>query len=167
MITDVSRRHEAAIEALAKVEAYAQTLHDPFLINRILTRQEAVSSSAIEGAYSTLDELLTQQETQDEDGRAQVRQVRQYAITLDSYVKRANQKGPEVFTSKLVGQLHARIMRNDPDYRDRPGKLRQLPVWIGSGDIAYSIFNPPPADRVPEIKKIALAMSRNPILQPA
>jgi Fic family protein len=39
-------------------------------------------------------------------------------------------------------------MRADPDYRDTPSKLRTITVWIGGGDIAYSTFNPPPADRV-------------------
>src|SRR5688572_26647596 len=69
LITEVARRHQAAVEALARVEAYAETLHDPYVVSRILSRQEAVSSSAIEGTHSTLDELLAEEETQDETGR--------------------------------------------------------------------------------------------------
>lgn len=148
LVSDVARRHRAAEEALATVDAFARTLHDPFMVNRILTRQEAVSSSAIEGTHSTLDELLADEETRDEDARAQVRQVRQYAAALNTYVKRAAGKGGEVFTPRMIGELHKRVIRDDPDYRDRPGKLREVTVWIGTGDIAYSTFNPPPADRV-------------------
>jgi len=148
MLGGVERRHHAAIEALAQVEAYAKTLHDPYVVSRILTRQEAVSSSAIEGTHSTLDELLADEETRDEEARASVRQVRQYAAALDSYVQRAGRVGPKIFEPRIVSLVHRRVMRSDPDYRDPPGKLRTITVWIGGGDIAYSTFNPPPADRV-------------------
>ena len=149
LVSDVAHRHRAAEDALATVDAYAKSLRDPFMVNRILTRQEAVSSSAIEGTHSTLDELLADEETRDDDARSAVRQVRQYAAALNTYVKRADSKKGSVFTTALVADLHKRIMRDDPDYRDRPGKLRQVTVWIGTGDIAYSTFNPPPASLVP------------------
>lgn len=148
VITDVARRHELAVQAMAAVDVYARTLSDPFVVSRILTRQEAVSSSAIEGTQSTLDELLTEEETHDEDGRAQVRQVKAYAAALEAHVRRARRLGPEVFTQDLVGQLHRKIMRGDPDYPDRPGRIRDVTVWIGTGGIAYSTFNPPPAANV-------------------
>ena len=41
-------------------------------------------------------------------------------------------------------------MKDDPDYKDVPGKLRTGVVWIGgAGNIAYSSLNPPPPDDVP------------------
>jgi len=145
---EVSNRHLAAERAMATVEAYAATLHDPYIVSRILTLQEAVSSSAIEGTHSTLDELLAAEETQDEGARTSVKLVRRYAIALESYVKRAAQLGPEIFTQRLVRNIHRRVMRDDPDYPDTAGDLRTRTVWIGGLDIAYSTFNPPPADRV-------------------
>lgn len=148
VLTRVQARHSAAEAAMGQVDAYAATLHDPYFISRILTRQEAVSSSAIEGTHSTLDELLAAEETHDTEVRASVRLVRRYAMALQSYVRRAGQRGPEVFTEGLIGNIHRRMMRGDPDYADPPGALRRLTVWIGGRDIAYSSFNPPPADRV-------------------
>ncbi len=148
MLQQAAAQHLAAEKAMAQVDAYAATLHDPYMVSRILTRQEAVSSSAIEGTYSTLDELLAAEETQDADTRTSVRLVRRYATALQSYVRKAGERGPDIFTASLIRNIHQRMMRGDPDYPDRPGRLRQVTVWIGGRDIAYSSFNPPPADRV-------------------
>lgn len=148
ILTAVAARHRAAEEALAKVDAYARGLQDPFVVSRILARQEAVSSSAIEGTNSTLDEVLANEETQDEDGRAEVRQVRKYAVTVSRFIRQAQRRGHEVFSTRLVRQLHRRVMQDDPDYKDPPGRLREVTVWIGDRNIAYSIFNPPPASEV-------------------
>lgn len=54
----------------------------------------------------------------------------------------------EIFTSGLVQDLHRAVMRGDAEYKDKPGELRQVVVWIGGrGDIAYSSYNPtPPSD---------------------
>src|SRR3569623_1902563 len=55
---EILQQHARASEAMARIDAIAAELRDPYLISRILTRREAVSSSAIEGTNSTLDELL-------------------------------------------------------------------------------------------------------------
>jgi Fic family protein len=148
VLTGVAARHRAAEEALAKVDAYARGLRDPFVVSRILARQEAVSSSAIEGTHSTLDEVLAGEETHDDEARAEVRQVRKYAITVSHFIKQAHLQGHDVFSSQLVCHLHKRVMQDDPDYGDPPGRLRDREVWIGGREMAYSIFNPPPASEV-------------------
>ena len=48
----------SAIEAIGRLDAIVATSTQPFPATRILHRQEAVSSSAIEGTQSTLDEIL-------------------------------------------------------------------------------------------------------------
>ena len=159
-VTSVAAKHLAADQAMAQVDAYAETLHDPYVVSRILTRQEAVSSSAIEGTYSTLDELLAVEETQDQQARTSAKLVRRYAAALQSYVRRAGGRGPEIFTQHLLRNLHRRVMRDDPDYPDPPGRLRDCTVWIGGADIAYSIFNPPPADRVAACLRDTVAYMR-------
>lgn len=137
----------AASAALGKVQAIAQEMADPYLISRILKRQEAVSSSSIEGTNSTLDELLAVEDA-DEDGRSEVRQVRDYAQLLDRLLPDATERGYRVFDLDLVRRLHAEVMKSDPDYKDEPGELRDSVVWIGGGHIAYSTWNPPPPAQV-------------------
>lgn len=142
----------AASEALGRVNTLAAELKDPFIISRILTRREAVSSSAIEGTNSTLDELLSVEERDvDEDGEAVTEataQVRDYARLLETIVPRAAEQGPAVFTVDLIRSLHRNVMASDSAYQDEPGVLRKNVVWIGGGgNIANSTYNPaPPAD---------------------
>lgn len=149
-VSSVAARYEAATAAMAKVEALAAEIHDPYLISRVLVRREAVASSSIEGTNSTLDELLSAEETEDGTPTAEAKQVRDYALALDTLMPEAQRRGPGIFDSELVCQLHQHVMRDAKDYPDTPGGLRQRVVWIGGGkDIAYSTYNPPPPAEVP------------------
>ena len=116
---DIARRREAAIAAVARVDTLAKTLDNPFLISRLLVRQEAVSSSAIEGTNSTLDELLQVEETGD-DAAFDTKQVRDYVLILSQFIEQARAGGFSIFTLDLIKTLHAHIMREDPTYRDAP-----------------------------------------------
>ena len=141
----------AASEALGRVNALAAELKDPFIVSRILTRREAVSSSAIEGTNSTLDELLNMEERDLDDGQAvtdATAQVRDYARLLEIIIPHAAEMGPEVFTVDLIRDLHRNVMASDSAYEDEPGVLRKNVVWIGGGgNIANSTYNPaPPGD---------------------
>lgn len=147
-------RLRAASAALARVNTLAAELEDPFILSRILTRREAVSSSAIEGTNSTLDELLNVEESEGDDTvTGAAAQVRDYASVLELFIPRAQKEGPALFDIALVQELHRRVMKNDPDYRDDPGAIRSKVVWIGGGgNIANSTYNPaPPADIAPTL----------------
>ena len=90
-------RISAADAALARIDTLAAELKDPYLISRILPRREAISSSSIEGTNSTLDELLSVEETDSEQNDAAV-QVRDYALALDEFVPRARTEKHKIFT---------------------------------------------------------------------
>lgn len=144
-------RLREATAAMARANTLAAELHDPFILSRIITRREAVSSSAIEGTNSTLDELLSFEESEsesDDDIPAAVAQVRDYARVLEHLLPRAQREGPALFDITLVQELHRQVMKNDPDYKDQPGAVRSVVVWIGGrGNISNSTYNPsPPAD---------------------
>ncbi|BBK40413.1 cell filamentation protein Fic [Allostella vacuolata] len=146
---DAAARYRAASEAMTRLDLLAGELKDPHVISRVLTRREALSSSAIEGTHSTLDELLLVEETADDEARGAVAQVRDYALALDQLLPRAGAVGPTMFTLELVQELHRAVVRGDSDYRDTPGALRDVVVWIGGpGNIAYSTYNPTPPEDV-------------------
>jgi Fic family protein len=147
-VAPVQRRHSQAVAALARVKALAAELKDPYLISRILPRREAVSSSAIEGTNSTLDELLSAEEIDNSAVTDAAVQVRDYALALDDMVPRVKADGPASFTVDLICQLHRTVMQADKDYKDEPGKFRSGVVWIGGNDIAYSTYNPTPPDDI-------------------
>ena len=138
----------SAMAALGRVDGIAANLNDAYLISRVLTRQEAVASSSIEGTNSTLDELLAVEEGGGAEAGAAAKQVRDYALALDELVPLFQKNGPSEFTADLLSRLHRRVMQDDPDYKDVPGALRTRVVWIGGNDIAYSTFNPPPPDHL-------------------
>jgi Fic family protein len=149
-VGQVLARLSAADTALAKIETLAAELKDPYLISRILPRREAVSSSAIEGTNSTLDELLSMEENDDsEQGDAAI-QVRDYALALDDFLPRARAERHALFTVEFAQDLHRAVMKGDTDYKDVPGELRKIVAWIGgAGHIANSIYNPTPPDDIP------------------
>ncbi len=136
--------------ALGAVDAIAAQMKDPWVVSRILTRREAVSSSSIEGTQSTLDEILSIEEADNDDAKQAARQVRNYALALDGFIPLAAKDGYGIFTVDLLKSLHRAVMKDDPDYADVPGELRTRVIWIGGGaDIAYSSLNPPPPADVP------------------
>ena len=147
-LSTVAQRHSQATAAIARVQTLAAELKDPYLISRILPRREAVSSSAIEGTNSTLDELLSVEETDDAEASDSAVQVRDYALALDDFVPRARKEKNAIFTVDLVRELHRAVMRGDKEYKDTPGELRSRVVWIGGTDIAYSTYNPTPPEDI-------------------
>jgi len=147
-IQAVQPAHDRALTMLGRIQALADQVSDPYVISRTLSRREAVDSSAIEGTNSTLNELLTVEE-HDDDARDAARQVRDYALTLDHMLPRATREGSDVFTIELIQDLHREAMRHDPDYREEPGALKKVVNWIGgTGHISTSTYNPAPPDRV-------------------
>jgi Fic family protein len=144
----IGSRLSAADAALARIDTLAAEIKDPYLISRILPRREAISSSSIEGTNSTLDELLSVEESGDGGADDAAIQVRDYALALDDFIPRARAEKNKMFTVALVQDLHRAVMSGDTSYKDKPGQLRDVVVWIGGGgNIAYSTYNPtPPAD---------------------
>lgn len=143
--------HNRAEAAFAQVDLLASAMTDSFPITRVLSRREAVSSSAMEGTHSTLDALLTVEDAEAEGGAAD-RQVRDYALALMAELPRVRDAGCEALDTALVQRLHARAMAEDAGYRHVPGALRDTVVWIGGAGSspATSTFNPPPPALVPQ-----------------
>jgi Fic family protein len=160
-IRPVLDRLQAASHAMGRLDALARALPDPWIASRVLLRQEAVKSSAIEGTWSTLDDLLTQEAAEDGTADSAVAQVRDYAHALEALLPEARARGPSVFTRDLIARLHECVVRADPDYPDAPGALRSNVVWIGGGgNIAYSTYNPAPPADVPRCLDDCLAYMR-------
>jgi Fic family protein len=113
-----------------------------------LVRQEAVSSSAIEGTYSTLDHLLEAEGLdEDEDNSPEVRQVRSYALALERALAQVERNRHDAFSVGLIRDLQREVIKDDPDFKDAPGEIRERVVWLGGMHISRSIYNPcPPGD---------------------
>jgi Fic family protein len=118
----------------------------------LLLRREAVSSSRMEGTWSTVDEVLSPAEM--DSGRAASISVRGYAYALQHAFHALGEDGLAALTPELLCDLHERFMQKDPHFRGVAGRLRApgLPgdvVQIGSfGRKEDSIYNPAPPAHV-------------------
>src|SRR5205085_1266565 len=109
-----------------------------FFLSRILVRQEAVASSAIEGTYSTLDHLL---EVEEEDpalqrqADAEAKQVQSYALKLERALDDVERNRHDAFSTGMIRDLQRAVVKDDPDYKLEPGKFRPpgSVVCIGAG----------------------------------
>lgn len=118
----------------------------------LLIRREAVSSSRMEGTWSTVDEVLSPAET--DAGRAASISVRGYANALLHAFHAVEKDGLAALTPVLLCALHECFMQKDPHFRGVAGRLRApgLPgelVQIGSfGRKEDAIYNPTPPAHV-------------------
>ena len=151
-------RIDAAGGALSALDTQVAGRPSLFHVSRVLVRDEATRSSAIEGTQSTLDELLDAdavlkdaERRGDVDGtRDELATVRAYAVALEDSL--AN---PAPIGAATIQSLHRRAFARSEEYADgrkgEPGAWRDRVVWIGGGrDISRSTFNPPPPAAVPE-----------------
>ncbi len=145
---DSDQKHKEALAALERADRLGENAKHGFSISRLLTRVEAVSSSAMEGTNSTLDELLSIEETGSEYATTTARQVKDYATALEHVIPSFIRERSGAFDIDLIRNLHRAVMLQSQDYRDEPGALRDVVVWIGGRDIAYSTYNPPPPAEV-------------------
>lgn len=156
--TAIGRIHAAA-SALTSLDALVSGRPSLFHITRVLVRDEATRSSAIEGTQTTLDELLNadaaieeaEQRGEADAVRGELGTVRAYAVALEQRLA-----VPGVIDGAVIKALHRDVFTGSEEYADgrkgRPGEWRDRVVWIGGGtDISRSTFNPPPPALVPDL----------------
>jgi len=128
----------------------------------LFARREAVSSSRMEGTWSTIDNVLTPGEVYDQyEGKSADLSVRGYAAALEYGLGQVEERGIEALTTELVCRLHELVTSKDPDFHGVAGRLRRpgLPGDVvqvaGSGGKEDAIYNPvPPEHAVPCLEKV-------------
>ena len=118
----------------------------------LLLRREAVSSSRMEGTWSTVDEVLSPASA--DSGRDGTLSVRGYATALQHAFQAVEREGLAALSPEFLCSLHEQFMQKDPNFRGVAGRLRTpgLPgdvVQIGSfGRKEDAIYNPAPPAHV-------------------
>ena len=119
----------------------------------LLVRREAVSSSRMEGTWSTVDEVLSPAISG--TGRSATAAVRGYANALVHGVEAVQSNGLAALTPEFLCEMHTQVMAKDPGFAGVAGRLRiqgqpGAIVQIGSfGRKEDSIYNPAPPQHVP------------------
>jgi Fic family protein len=142
-----------AERGLGALEAQVQQLPDPRLLVQPAVTREAISTSALEGTYAPLADVLEAEYVQEAKSSAEVREVRDYI--------RAAIRGVDLIERKpictaLLEQLQGQLVRGTRGDGYDAGRLRQRLVAIGNTgeSIEQARFVP-----VPQGERLVAAMS--------
>ena len=135
-----------ADRALGALNAHTELLPNPKLLVRPAIMREAVSTSALEGTYAALSDVLEAEYTESQRTPAEVREIRNYV--------RAATKGLELIDSlpiclRLIARLQKILVAGTRGNSYDAGRLRERQVYIGEEGVGIqqSRFVPaPPGD---------------------
>jgi Fic family protein len=146
----------------------AEALELDRLTAYLFAGREAVSSSRMEGTWSTIDNVLTPSETYDHDeGKSEHLSVRGYAAALEYGFAKIQQHGVNALTTELVCHLHDLVMSKDPDFHGIAGRVRApgLPGDVaqigGGGRKEDAIYNPAPPEHAARCLEDVMNWMRN------
>ena len=134
-----------AIEAIGELNGIGRTITNPYLLIRPLQRREVVSSSSMEGTYTTVDELLIAEVHEASSITPDTREVLNYMNALKAAID-SLESVP--LSLRSIRNAHHAMLRNVGRGRGasvRPGEFKQFQNFIGgSGAIEHALFIPPP-----------------------
>lgn len=145
-VTLSSRTHKAvaaAHQAIGELEAGVRRLPNPSLLVRPALRREAQSTSALEGTYAPIAEVLEADFVEDSRRSPEVREVMNYV--------RAAERGLELIAKKpicvtVINELQGILVKGTRGDLYDAGQLRQRHVAIGDEGrgVEHARFVPPP-----------------------
>jgi Fic family protein len=137
---------EAATE-LGRLDAAASLIPNPLLVTRMATRREAIGTSALEGTFADLTELLAAEVLADGEKETRlpphVREVRNYVRAADAAYTWINDRP---ITLGMLCALQAEIVQGTDSDGPEVGAVRTVQVFIGARDgrVSEARFIPPP-----------------------
>ena len=140
---------EAATAALGRLDGVAELLPDAAVFVYGYVRKEAVLSSQIEGAQSSLADLMLH-EAGDLPGAGggDVVDASDSLAALNHGVERL--RGGFPLSNRLLRETHARLLASGRGAGMMPGEFRRSQNWIGGARPSIAAFVPPPPHRVEE-----------------
>uniref|UniRef100_A0A7C4LL05 Fic family protein n=1 Tax=Schlesneria paludicola TaxID=360056 RepID=A0A7C4LL05_9PLAN len=143
-------RHLAAAAAVERLNVAAATVPSTEWFLYGFVRKEAVISSQIEGTQATLEDIVRFEATHHAECPADVEEVCNYVAALEyARGELARPKGLPI-CSRLLCQVHKRLMRGVRGAEKQPGTIRTSQNWIGGTRPGNARFVPPPPGEVPE-----------------
>lgn len=145
--TGLQERLYGAHLALGRLDGLSLLTPEASVLLHHFARKEAVMSSRIEGTRSSLADLLLYEA----DGVPatpvdDVRQVSSGVQALEHGLAQMRQGVP--MGTRLMNDMHRRLMTHGHGATMAPGELRRAQNWIGAGSPAAAPFVPPPPHRL-------------------
>lgn len=149
-IMAVSVLLEKANQAIGALNGVISTVPNSAIINYMYVRKEALLSSQIEGAQSTLDDLLKYEAKQTQGIPVEdASEVSSYVAALNHGIERINEGFP--LALRLIKEIHAILLKNSRGKTKSPGEFRSSQNWIGGTRPGNARFVPCPPDKLLDI----------------
>lgn len=126
------RTYMAIAEAASMVGRADQSiaqLPSPELLTRLAIRKEAVSTSAIEGTYAAMEDVLQADFVGAADMSAEVAEVHNYVIAAETATEWIEAQGP--ISISLMEHLQGILVRGTSSETTQAGHVRTTNVFIG------------------------------------
>lgn len=139
---------ERANRAIGRLDGISGVLPDTALFLYFYVRKEALLSSQIEGAQSSLSDLLLfEGEQTPEVSVDDVREVSNYVAAMDHGLRRMRQDDFPL-SLRLMREMHAILLRDGRGAAKDPGEFRRSQNWIGGSRPGNARFVPPPPEEL-------------------
>ena len=132
----------SALFELGRLEGIAMWMDDKHIFLYQYIRQEAVQSSQIEGAHSTLPDLF-KYEVNEPPEFQDVIEVSNYVQAIEHGLRRLRDDGWPV-TNRLLREMHAILLASGRGGDKRPGEFRDFQNAIQGKEFGEIAFVPPP-----------------------
>ncbi|MGH8981362.1 MAG: Fic family protein [Acidimicrobiales bacterium] len=140
-----------ADQAVGRLDGTTRLLPDRDLFLAMYVRREALLSSQIEGTECTLDDVLSFDLDPSAQGipHVDVREVVNYIAAMSEGLARLKTLP---ISSRLLREVHARLLAVGRGLDRQPGELRSSQNWIGPPgcSLSQATFVPPPVDDMTE-----------------
>ncbi len=113
-------------------------------------RKEAVISSQIEGTQATLEDVAQFEATKSSERMDDVEEICNYVAALKYARQEIRRPQGLPICSRLLCQVHKRLMRGVRGADKLPGTIRTSQHWIGGTRPGNALFVPPPPGEVAE-----------------
>lgn len=118
----------AADRALGRLAGTGRLLPNPHLLVQPYVTAEALASSRIEGTQASLSEVLEAEADDEASSSVDVREVQNYIAAFDHARQRLSTLP---LSSRLLREMHARLLRDVRGEEKDPGEFRRSQNWIG------------------------------------
>lgn len=139
-----------AMAAIGELKGACRKLQNPFILISPLQRREVLTSSAMEGTFSTDDEFILAEAGLDRSQTDDTREVLNYKRALSDALRRAQD---EPITNRMLRDAHRTLLSDVGKNRGRnklPGEFKRDQNMIGGTTLDTARFIPPPPGETPE-----------------
>jgi Fic family protein len=135
--------------ALGRLDGVGRLLPNPYLLTRPYLLREAIASTRIEGTRASMADIYEV----DAAGSVPDADVEEVLAYVDAMRWGIGQLEALPLSTRLLCELHRRLMAGVRGRERSPGRLRTTQNWIGvpGSTIETARFVPPPATELPEL----------------